>query len=323
MRGATLRQLRAFSTVAKHRSYARAASELHLTPSAVSLQIKELEQSIGLPLFGRAGRSSCLTKAGELLLIDVNRAFDALKDADETLNRLCGRETGVASVGMVSNATYFLPRLLATFNTLHPNIELQVSVANRDQLLKKLSNGEIDFAVMGQPPRSFDASYDMLASQPLGIVASPQHPLTRERGIPAAALADCKFIVRETGSGTRAAMDRFFHEAHIAPRYHMEIGSNESIKQAVIANMGLSFLSLQTARLELRDSLLAVLDVVGLPLIRAWHVVRAAPDPLGPAAESLRRYILKFGNAFIAGECDVPPPISALSVGPMYGNAQN
>ncbi len=314
MRGATLRQLRAFSAVAKHRSYARAAAELHLTPSAVSLQIKELEQSIGLSLFGRAGRSSCLTRAGELLLVDVNRAFDALKDADETLNRLCGRETGVAAVGMVTNATYFLPRLLAKFHAVHPDIELQVSVGNRDQLLKKLGSGEIDFAVMGQPPASFEASFDMLATQPLGIIAAPEHPLSREREIPAATLADCEFIVRETGSGTRAAMDRFFNESHIAPRYHMEMGSNESIKQAVMANMGLSFLSLQTAQLELRNSLLVALDVVGLPLIRSWHVVRADSNPLGPAAESLRRYILKFGSSFIAGPCD---DIAVVSGRPM------
>jgi len=304
VRGASLRQLRAFSVVARHRSFVRAAAELHLTPSAVSLQIKELEQAVGLSLFGRAGRSSCLTRAGELLLVDVNRAFEALKDADETLDRLRGRETGVASIGMVSNATYFLPRLLAKFHSAHPAIELQVSVANRDQLLKKLGSNEIDFAVMGQPPVSFDATYDTLASQPLGIIAAPEHPLAGESEIPAKALADCEFIVREPGSGTRAAMDRFFNDAGIAPRHLMEMASNESIKQAVMANMGLSFLSLQTARLELRNSMLTSLDVVGLPLIRSWHVVRAGSDPLGAAAESLRRYIVEFGSVFISRQCE-------------------
>ncbi len=290
--------------VARHRSFVRAAAELHLTPSAVSLQIKDLEQAVGLSLFGRAGRSSCLTRAGELLLVDVNRAFDALKDADETLNRLCGRETGVASVGMVSNATYFLPRLLAKFHSAHPDVEMQVSVANRDQLLKKLGNNEIDFAVMGQPPRTLEVSYETLASQPLGIIAAPEHPLAAEHEIPAAMLADCEFIVREPGSGTRAAMDRFFCDLGIAPRHLMEMASNESIKQAVMANMGVSFLSLQTARLEIRNSMLVALDVVGLPLIRSWHVVCAGSDPLGPAAESLRRYIVEFGSTFITRQCE-------------------
>lgn len=303
MRGATLRQLRAFSVVARHRSYVRAAAELHLTPSAVSLQIKELEQTVGLPLFGRAGRSSCLTRAGELLLVDVNRAFAALKDADETLNRLCGRETGVASIGMVSNATYFLPRLLARFHSAHPDIEMQVSVGNRDQLLKKLGNNEIDFAVMGQPPRALDTPYDLLASQALGIIAAPEHPLARERDIPAATLAGHEFIVRELGSGTRAAMDRFFNEARIAPRQLMELANNESIKHSIMANMGLSFLSLQTARLELDNGLLVVLDVVGLPVIRSWHLVRGGHEPLGAAAESLRRYIVEFGGTLISRQC--------------------
>jgi DNA-binding transcriptional LysR family regulator len=314
VRGATLRQLRAFSVVARHRSFVRAAAELHLTPSAVSLQIKELEQTVGLPLFGRAGRSSNLTRAGELLLVDVNRAFLALKDADDTLSRLCGRETGAVSVGMVSNATYFLPRLLANFHTAHPNIELQVSVANREQLLKKLSSNEIDFAVMGQPPRKFDAPFEVFANQHLGIIAAPDHPLARERDICAALLADYEFVVREPGSGTRAAMDRFFNQAEIAPRQLMELANNESIKQAVIANMGLAFLSLETATLELSNQLLVALDVVGLPLMCSWHVVRGGPEPLGAAAESLWRYIVELGADFIAPQCG-EVPVSGLTRG--------
>jgi DNA-binding transcriptional LysR family regulator len=299
MRGATLRQLRAFSLIARHHSFARAAAELHLSASAVSLQIKELEHSVGLPLFGRNGRASCLTPAGEILLADVNRALRALKDGEDALNRLRGRETGVVSVGMVSNAKYFLPRLLASFHSAHPGVELRVTAGNREQLLRHLANGEVDFAIMGQPPRDLGARSEPLGPQPLGIIAAPEHRLAGQRAIAATALATQEFIVREAGSGTRAAMDRFFHEAHISPPQVIELPSNESIKQAVLGNMGIAFISLHTAGLELQTGMLEVLDVVGLPLIRSWYLVRLENSPLPDAAESLRRFIGELGGSFL------------------------
>ncbi len=300
MRGATLRQLRAFSLVARHRSFVRAASELHLTPSAVSLQIKELETAVRLPLFGRSGRASCLTPAGELLLADVNRALHALRDADETLNRLRGEETGIVSIGMVSNSKYFLPHILASFHASHPGVELRVSSGNREQLLRQLVNGEVDFTIMGQPPHDLGAHSEPLAPQPLGILASPDHCLARRSAIPPADLADHDFIVREPGSGTRATMDRFFQDSGIAPHRLMELSGNESIKQAVIANMGIAFLSLHTAVMEMQCRVLVALDVVGLPLMRSWHVVSLESEPISEAASLLRRFIVEFGGDIIA-----------------------
>jgi DNA-binding transcriptional LysR family regulator len=304
MRGATLRQLRAFSAVAQHHSFVRAARQLHLTPSAVSLQIKELEQSVGLPLVGRSGRASCLTAAGEVLLADVNRALSALKDADDKVNRLHGGETGVVSVGMVSNAKYFMPGFLARFHAVHPGIGLRVSVGNRAQLLRQLADSEVDFAIMGQPPEQLDVRSEVLAPQPLGILAAPEHRLADARAIPTAALADCEFIVREPGSGTRAAMERFFHQSQISPPLIMELPCNESIKQAVMANMGLAFLSLHTAPHELSGRTLVALDVVGLPLIRCWHVVSLRSRPMTDAAESLLGFISEFGSGFITRQFD-------------------
>jgi DNA-binding transcriptional LysR family regulator len=295
-----LRQLRAFAAVARHHSFVRAASELHLTPSAISLQIKELEQAVGLSLFGRSGRASALTRAGELLLVDVSRALLALKDADDTLSRLRGAETGVVAVGIVSNANYFMPRLLARFHAAHPNVELRVSVGNREQLVRQLGSREIDLAIMGEPPADLGCRYDPLAPQPFGIVAAPEHPLAREARIPGSALAGLVFLVRETGSGTRAAMDLFFRDAQILPARVMELTSNETIKQAVIANMGLAFLSFHTAAVELSSRQLAALDVVGLPVMRRWHVVSLDADPLSDAAESLRRFIVELGAGVIA-----------------------
>jgi DNA-binding transcriptional LysR family regulator len=299
MKGATLRQLRAFSLVARHRSFGRAATELHLTQSAVSLQIKELEQVIGMPLFARHGKAVSVTRTGEMLLVDVNRALLALRDADETLAQLRGRESGMVTIGMVSNAKYFLPRLLAQFRAAHPGVELRLSVVNREQLIRQLGSGAVDLAVMGAPPGELDTAAEPFAPQPLGIIAAPDHPLARVRRIPVATLAQFEFVVREPGSGTRAAMDRFFGEAQVAPIQVMEMSSNETIKQAVMANMGLAFLSLQTANLELQSKLLVVADVVGLPVMRRWYVVHLRHEPLTDAAEALRQMIIVHGERLI------------------------
>ena len=300
MRGASLRQLRAFAAVARHHSFVRAAAELHVTPSAISLQIKELEQAVGLSLFGRSGRAAALTRAGEMLLVDVSRALLALKDAEDTLSRLRGAETGVVAVGIVSNANYFMPRLLARFHAAHPNVELRVTVGNREQLVRQLGSREIDVAIMGEPPADLGSRHDLLAPQPFGIVAAPEHPLAQEPRIPVSALTGLAFLVRESGSGTRAAMDLFFRDSQIVPSRVMELTSNETIKQAVIANMGLAFLSFHTAAVELRSGQLVALDVVGLPVMRRWHVVSLDGDPLSDAAESLRRFIVEIGAGVIA-----------------------
>jgi DNA-binding transcriptional LysR family regulator len=205
---------------------------------------------------------------------------------------------------MVSNAKYFMPHLLANFHAAHPGVELKVIVGNREQLVRQLCNGEADLAVMGAPPGDVETQAEPLAPQPLGILASPDHPLALQHGIPVCALAPYEFIVREPGSGTRAAMDRLFRDAGIEPRRAMELNSNEIIKQSVIANMGLAFLSFHTAGLELKSRLLIALDVLGLPMIRHWYVVKLGGDPLNPAAESMRRFLVQFGGGLIARQFD-------------------
>jgi DNA-binding transcriptional LysR family regulator len=300
MRGVTLRQLKAFSLIAHHRSFMQAAAELHLTPSAVSLQIKELEESTGLPLFARNGKGVTLTRAGELLLVDVHRALAALQHADDTLTRLRSAATGVVSVGMVSNAKYFLPKVLARFHERHRDVELQLSVGNREQLVDQIRRGQIDLAIMGPPPADLEARSEAFATHPFGVVAAPEHELAYERSITSATLAKEEFIVRESGSGTRAAMEQFFLDARIDPPRVMEMSSNGAIKQAVMANMGIAFLSLHATGLELSGHQLVTLDVVGLPLIRRWYVVDMESSPLSDAAESLRRFILEHGSNSVA-----------------------
>ena len=177
MRGATLRQMRAFALVARHRSFVQAAAELHLTPSAVSLQIKELEHAAGMPLFGRHARSLSMTHAGTLLLPDVQLALKALQHADDVLARLRVHATGRVAVGMVSSASCFLPRMLAQFRELHHEVDLHLVIGNRDKLLNHLQSGDVDLAIMGSPPCGFTCNAEAFAALPLGIIAAPEHEL--------------------------------------------------------------------------------------------------------------------------------------------------
>jgi DNA-binding transcriptional LysR family regulator len=307
MKGVTLRQLRVFSAVARHLSFGKAAEELHLTPPAISMQIKELEAQVGLPLFDRSGRSVVLTVTGEYLLVYVRKILGTLKDAEDAVARLRGLQTGRLTIGMVSTAKYFVPRLMARFRAEHPGIEVRLAIGgNREQLVTLLQANEVDLAIMGRPPRELATRAEPFAVHPHVIVTPPNHPLMKVGHAPAAALADYEFLIREEGSGTRAAMDKFFADHRLAPRVAMEMTSNETIKQAVMAGMGISFLSLHTIGLELKAGLIAVPDIVGLPLAKRWYIVNTLAKTLSPAAEAFRYFMLEEAERFLAQEYGAP-----------------
>jgi len=294
VRNVTLRQLRVFAEVARRLSFVRAAEALHLTPPAVTMQIKELEAAVELPLFDRQGRNVSLTTAGEYLLVYAKRMLATIKEAEDAMARLRRIETGVLNIGLVSTAKYFVPRLLARFREEHPGVEVRLAVSgNREQLVALLHGGELDMAVMGRPPRELATRAEPLAAHPLVFVAPPGHPLLAREHVPAAALEDHPFIVREPGSGTRKAMEDFFTEQRVTPRITMEMSSNETIKQAVMAGMGVSFLSLHTIGLEVRSRLLGVVDVEGTPIMKTWNLVHLMSKMLSPAAEAFRYFMLE------------------------------
>ena len=312
MKGVTLRQLRVFSAVARHMSFGKAAEELHLTPPAVSMQIKELEGQVGLPLFDRGGRSVALTVTGEYLLVYVRKILATLKDAEDAVARLSGLQTGRLTIGMVSTAKYFVPRLMARFRAEHPGIEVRLAIGgNREQLVALLQANEVDLAIMGRPPRELATRAEPFASHPHVIVTPPDHPLVKAGHAPAAALADYEFLIREEGSGTRAAMEKFFADHRLAPRVAMEMTSNETIKQAVMAGMGISFLSLHTIGLELKAGLIAVPDIEDLPLAKRWYIVNTLAKTLSPAAEAFRYFMLEEAERFLAKEYGAPIAVDA------------
>ena len=301
MKQVTLRQLRVFCEVAHRLSFVRAAEALHLTPPAVSMQIKDLEANVGLPLFDRQGRQVALTTAGEYLLVYARRVRGALKDAEDMMARLKGVEAGSLNVGLVSTAKYFLPRLLARFNRQHPGIEVRLQVSsNREQLVAMLRASEIDLAVMGRPPEDLATRADAFAAHPHVFVAPPGHELVRRERVTPQELETAPFIIREARSGTRFHMMEFFRRHKIQPRIVMEMPSNESIKQAVMAGMGLSFLSLHTFGLEAKNGLITIVPARGTPIVRTWNVVRLATKVLSPSAEALRYFILEHGEADLA-----------------------
>ncbi len=296
----TFRQLRVFTEVAAQGSMARAAEALHLTPPAVSMQIKEIEGQVGLPLFDRQGRAVSLSTAGEYFLVHAKRLLAALKEADDAMARFKRVERGLLTIGMVSTAKYFVPHLLARFHQDHQGVDVRLRVVgNREQLVALMQAGEVDLSIMGRPPREIATRAEAFAPHPLVFVAPPGHPLLQRPQAPVAALAAYAFIAREQGSGTRNAMEAFFAEHRHTPRIAMEMSSNETIKQAVIAGMGLSFLSLHTVGLELRNGLLAVLDIAGTPVMRMWNVVHLGSKVLSPAAEAFRYYLIEQGAAFL------------------------
>ncbi len=300
MKNATFRQLRVFSEVAKHLSFSKAAQALHLTPPAVTMQIKELEGHVGMPLFQRDGRQVTLTTPGEYMLVYARRMLSTLKDAEDAAARLQRLEIGTLTIGMVSTAKYFLPRLLAAFRLEHGGVEVKLAVGNREQLVQMLQRNELDIAIMGRPPKELATRAEPFAAHPHVFVAPVGHPLLAQGFQSVEALRPYPFILREEGSGTRAALHKFFTAARFEPNVAMEMASNETIKQAVMAGMGLSFLSLHTLGLELDNKLIDILDVQGAPVVRAWNVVHTLSKMLSPAAEAFRYFVLERGEAYLA-----------------------
>ena len=299
LRNVTLRQMKVFATVARHLSFTRAARELHLTQPAVSQQVKLLEQGVGMPLFEKLGRKVRLAPAGEELLRYATQAIELLREAGESLAALRGLKRGVLKLGAVSTAKYFTPSLLSAFTPAYPEVTIKFGVGNRGEIIQQMAANEFDLVIMGRPPRELQTIAEPFAKHPLLIIASPQHPLAGRRRIPLKQLASEQFLIREEGSGTRASMEYVFRERQVPFRVSMEISSNETIKQAVMAGMGISFISAHTVGLELAAGKLVYLDVVGLPIVRDWFVIHLRDKNLAPIAAAFRAFLLSRAGQII------------------------
>jgi DNA-binding transcriptional LysR family regulator len=225
--------------------------------------------------------------------------MELLRQASESLSAMRGLKRGVLKLGAVSTAKYFAPSLLSAFTPAYPEVTIKFAVGNREEIIKQLAANEIDLVIMGRPPRELETVAEPFAKHPLVLIASPTHPLAGKRRIRLNQLEAEQFLIREEGSGTRASMERVFGERGFPFRVSMEVSSNETIKQAVMANMGISFISSHTVGLELAAGKLVILDVVGLPIVRDWYVIHLRDKTLAPIPAAFRAFLLEHGAGII------------------------
>ena len=307
MKNVTLRQLKVFEAVANHLSFSRAAEELHLTQPAVSMQVQSLAEQAGVPLFEQMGKRIYLTAAGEELLRHARRIGQQLREASDALAAIRGAKGGRLTLGVVSTAKYFAPRLLVAFRNEHPDADLHLGVFNREALVNQLADNQIDLAIMGAPPKEVETVSAVFADHPHVIIAPADHPLAARKRIDPADLAGEPFLIREPGSGTRGAMERFFAGHGVALANTTEMGSNETIKQAVMAGMGISFISEHTIGLELAAGRVVRLPVAGTPVTRQWYVVHRADKQLLPMTLAFLEFVRKEGPRLIVEQAPIVP----------------
>jgi LysR family transcriptional regulator, low CO2-responsive transcriptional regulator len=292
----TLNQLRIFETVARLSGFSRAAEALHLAQPTVSMQVKQLSQAVGLPLFEQTGKRIHLTDAGRALQQTCGEVFDAWSRFEMNAADLKGLKQGRLRLAAVTTAKYVVPRLLGPFSKRYPGIDIALEVGNRSSIIERLARNEDDLTIMGVPPRHMDIASHPFVSNPLVAIAPRRHPLAGRRRVTLQRLAEEPFLLREVGSGTRMATDRFLRDKGLRLKVKMELGSNEAIKQAVAGGLGLSILSLHALGPEARLRSLAVLNVEGLPILRNWYIVHPAGKRLSVFAQTFFDYLMDEGR---------------------------
>lgn len=297
LRHSTLHQLQIFEVLSRQLSVTRTAQELHLTPPAVSIQMKQLAETLGQPLTEQVGKRLYLTEAGRVLSQACRDVLDRLEFASQELAELQGLERGRLRLAILTTTKYLVPRLLGDFCAAHPGIDVSLMVGNRKMLLERLAGNLDDLYVLGQPPEKLRLEAQPFAANPLVLVVWPEHPLLGEKAVAPELLSREPFIVREPGSGTRLACESFFREKGVALQIRMELASNEAIKQTVAGRLGVSILSQHTVRAELTSGELAILDVQGLPLMRQWYVVHPQGKQLSQAAQAFHYYLIAHAGA--------------------------
>ncbi len=296
----TLKQMTILEAVVKHHSHTNAAKELFMTQPAVSMQVKQIEIQIGLPLFERNGKQLFLTEAGEEILRCAKNVRQQLEEAELMIEELKGLKRGKLHLTMASTANYFAPQLIAAFHHQYPNAQVTLDVTNRTGLLHALENNSTDMVIMGKPPEDRKLTGIPFMENPLVVIAPPAHPLSkRNHTIPLQELADEPFIVREHDSGTRIAAERFFAMHDLTLIAGMEMNRSEAIKQAVMAELGLGIVSLHTIEMELTLQRLVVLPVEDFPIMRQWYMVHRTGKRFAAIPNAFKNYVLEHANELI------------------------
>ncbi|WP_297397218.1 LysR family transcriptional regulator [Acidiferrobacter sp.] len=291
----TLQQLRLFEAVARHRSYTRAAEELCLTQPAVHIQVRRLEEIVGLPLIERVGKKLLLTRAGEEVYAATVAVMDQLRALTGEIADMKGKVAGPLKMAVVTSAKFFMPHFLGLFIQEYPDVAPQLIVTNRARVLERLTENLDDFVIMGQIPNDMDLTVRPFMDNLLVVVAHPDHPWADRVDIPLAEIVRERFLLREAGSGTRMSAAQVFAEQGLDVKPYMELGSSEAIKQAIMAGLGISVLALSSLELELEARRLVILDVAGFPLHRTWYAVHLQGKHLGLTASVFLDFLVKEG----------------------------
>lgn len=292
----TLQQLRLFESVARHGSYTRAAEELFLTQPAVSIQIKRLENQAGLPLFEKIGKKIFPTTAGKAMYEASLDILNRVEDLSNSFEELKGTVKGSLQVSVVSTAKYFIPNLLGAFLQQYPEVEPKLKFTNRARIIERLMNNDDDFVIMGQVPEDENLEAHPFMNNIIGIIAPANHPLANKKNIPIEELVNHRFLNREIGSGTRYVFDQLLKKHDLQVEPYMELGSSEALKQAVMAGLGITVLSLHSIELERELNKLTILDVEGFPLRRRWYAVHLKGRKLSLVARTFLEFILNESN---------------------------
>ena len=300
---ASLHQLKVFHKVALVMNYTRAARELGLTQPAVSIQLKQLEDNLDLPLFEKIGKKLFLTPAGQELKSFCDDLFERFDNIDMTLSALKGNLEGDFRLSAVSSAKYFTPHLLGAFHKRYPKVKLHLDIVNREQIIQRLQDNNDDLVIMGLVPQSMALTSHPFIDNHIVAVASPSHPLAGKRNVKLSELSEYPFIFREKGSGTRKVLEDFFQEKGLTIQPNMVLGSSETIKQAVMADLGISALSRHSLTLELATNSLVELDIESFPLVRSWYLVHHEKKHLSPVAQAFINFALS-PQENVAGLCN-------------------
>ena len=293
----SMRQLQVFEASARLSSITRAAEELFLTQPTVSMQIKKLEGSVGLPLFEQVGKRISLTDAGEALYRAAREILEMLGRLEMEVAELKGLKTGQLRLAVVTTAKYFAPRILGKFCKDYPGIDASLEVTNRERLLERMTKNLDDLYIVGRPPESPEYEFEPYMPNPLVTVAPSTHPLAKEHNIPLSRIADEPFIIREKGSGTRKALETHFETHKLKLNIKMELGSNEAIKQAILGGLGIAVLSQHTLGQGIDQTGLTILDVKGFPIQWQWHIGHMRGKRLSVVARTFLEFLRSQGNA--------------------------
>lgn len=299
MRNLTLRQIRIFLSASKFLSFSKAAADLHITGSAVSLQIKAMEGDIGVSLFNRENNKISLSSAGEHFLLYANRVVCTLNEARTVMENLRGTEIGILKIGLASTTRYFLPEMLVQFRKEYPNVQMKVIVKNRAELIELLRDDEVDIAIMGKPPKHINADAQAFANHPHVFIVSPLHKLAGKSKLRPQTLNQVDVIYRELGSGTRYIMEKYIEEQGLTLKMSMEMSGNETIKQAVMANLGISLVSLHTIGNEIANKQIAILNIKDTPIMRTWYIVTPNNRDATQATQAFRQFIVDKGEGIL------------------------